>query len=416
MRVHVVVPLLLRPDAGGHVKCWQRLAEAATRQSEVDLTVHFMGHGGGVEALAPNVRYRLHRPVFSTAWLPFLSHTPDATDLGPWHPGLARALAGAEVIHTTDAFFCFAKTALGVARRRGIPLVNSLHTDTPGYTRLYTALTVKRLLGDGWLARRLLAPPFSMAARAEAGQRRRLAAHQAVSRHALVSRPEERAAALAVLPEARVGTLRRGVDRGRFNPGRRDRARLAAEMGIPEDRPLVLFVGRVNDGKGVMVLARALAELKAKGQRFHLLCAGEGDRRDDITALLGEAASCPGPLPQDTVARLYADADLFVLPSAHEVLGNVVMEALAAGTPAVVNRDSGMDAWVRPGQTGAVAEGADPGHWAGVLAPLLADPARLQAMGRAAHADAEARLPTWDGVLAEDLVPRWRAALREGAR
>jgi hypothetical protein len=148
LRVGVLVDLALTPDAGGQVKCWQRLAEAAVDCADrLDLTVHFSGPEPRQIALSPTVRYVLLPPVPSTARL--ISGVPDHTDLAPWHPKLARALHDYDVVHTTDAFFCYAQTAMRFARRHGIPLVSSIHTNTPEYARITTARLLERVLGSG---------------------------------------------------------------------------------------------------------------------------------------------------------------------------------------------------------------------------------------------------------------------------
>ena len=159
LRVSVLVDLLHRPDAGGHVKAWEKLAAAAAGVAGLDLTVHFAGAAPALRRLADNVRYRLHRPALSTARLPFLSHVPDHTDLAPHHASLARHLADADLLHTTDAYFAFAHTAERVARRDGLPLVSSVHTNTPSYTGLLTAETVERLWGGGCSRTSASAPP-----------------------------------------------------------------------------------------------------------------------------------------------------------------------------------------------------------------------------------------------------------------
>src|SRR5262249_52948756 len=121
-----------------------------------DLTVHFEGDAETAEVLAPNVRIMTHRPVFSTRRLGMLDVIADHTDLAPYHPRLARALQGADVIHTTDAYFAFARTARRVPRRTGAGLTTSLHTDTPGYTAVYTERVMRRLFGHGVLGRFLV--------------------------------------------------------------------------------------------------------------------------------------------------------------------------------------------------------------------------------------------------------------------
>src|SRR5262249_5305793 len=154
LRVGVLVDLHWSPTAGGHVKTWERLAAAAsTAAGEVDLTVHFLGAMEATHPIASNVRYRLHRPALSTASFPFLSHIPDHTDLAPYSSHLAARLVEYDVLHTTDGTFASARTAARVAARHGIALVNSVHTTTPYYTRVFTAATVERLAGRGKVAR-----------------------------------------------------------------------------------------------------------------------------------------------------------------------------------------------------------------------------------------------------------------------
>ena len=75
--IGVWVDLKRQPSAGGHVKCWEKFAEAATTMADqLDLTVHFLGDQDHVIPLASNVRYVLHRPRFSTERLPFLKMSP----------------------------------------------------------------------------------------------------------------------------------------------------------------------------------------------------------------------------------------------------------------------------------------------------------------------------------------------------
>src|SRR5580700_8749854 len=148
LRVGVLVDLTLTAEAGGHVKCWQRLAEAAVGFGDrLDLTVHFNGPEPRQIELSRSVRYVLLPPVFSSARL--IRQVPDHTDLAPWHPRLARLLSTYDVIHTTDAFFCYARTAVRFARRHGIPVVSSIHTNTPEYARITTGKLLERTFGQG---------------------------------------------------------------------------------------------------------------------------------------------------------------------------------------------------------------------------------------------------------------------------
>jgi glycosyltransferase involved in cell wall biosynthesis len=381
LAVGVLVDLARRPDSGGHVKCWERLAEAAADLPGLDLTVHFAGPGRGAETVAANVHLVSEPPIFSTARLGFLlGEVPDHTDLAPWHPRLARTLPRYDVVHTTDAFFAYAKTAL----RAGRPLVNSVHTNTPEYARLYAGRVFARLGLEALHLERLV----------ERRMRARLAAHQRRCAFAFVSRPDELEAVRA-LTGGRAGLLRRGVDTGFFTPAKRRRA--------PDGRVVVLYAGRVNAGKNVGVLIDAIA---ASGPEVHLVCAGEGAMREAILARLGPRASCPGNLDAARLAEAYASADLFAFPSTIEEHANVVQEALASGLPVLAT--ASMARAIEPGVTGLVLAADDPRAWAEAIAAL--GPARRAEMGRAARAAAETRLPSWRDVLVEDLLPRWREA------
>src|SRR5258706_7578278 len=73
LRVAVLVDLYWTPAAGGHVKFWERAAAGAVGLPGLDLTVYFASNTKGEHVVAPNVRYRLLKPVFSTSRLPFLA-------------------------------------------------------------------------------------------------------------------------------------------------------------------------------------------------------------------------------------------------------------------------------------------------------------------------------------------------------
>ncbi|HTB61453.1 MAG TPA: glycosyltransferase [Polyangia bacterium] len=406
LRVSVLVDLIHRPDAGGHVKAWEKLAAAAVGLAGLDLTVHFAGLVPGLRELADNVRYRFHRQAFSTARLPFLSHVPDHTDLASHHPELARHLTDAEIVHTTDAYFAYARTAERVARRRGVPLTSSVHTDTPRYTRLFTAATIERLFGPARLGH-LLNDRLGLPERSEARMRRRLLRHQRLCAATLVSRPEEVGPLALLLAPRRVGLLRRGIDRALFSPAHRDRPWLESKFGIPAGRVVVLFVGRIDRGKNVLTLVEAVEALLRDGRPLHLFCAGEGPERSAVGARLGPAASCPGILPPAELARVYASTDVVAHPSEIEESSNVAREALASGraflTTEIVAR--GM---VTDGEDGVVVREGSPAAWSAALAGVADSAPLRERLGAAARRRAETTLPSWRDVLEQDLVSVWR--------
>ncbi len=408
--VGVLVDLYQREESGGHVKCWERFAEAAAAEDQgIDLSVHFLGREAGMTSLAEHVRYIRHRPVLSTERLPFLDQIADHTDLAPRHPGLRPYLREYDVLHTTHPLFSFGRTAFSHARRSGTPLVSSLHTDTPRYAEIFTAQIVRRLFGTGTTGR-LLLDRWRVHERRAGAMRRRLEDHWRRCARVLVSQPDDLARVSEVVGRNRVSFLRRGIDPDAFDPRYRDRERLLKAFSIAADRTVLLYVGRIDAAKNAAAFANVLHALRARGLPVHGLMIGAGAERERLLAQGGPALSLPGALPQSELAWIYASADLFVFPSETEMHSNAVLEAKACGLPVVVAARGGAAALVaRNGEDGIIVEGHDTESWATAIAPLLAHPERRAAMGRAAREHAVSRIPSWRTVLQEDLYPVWRS-------
>ncbi|MFN3648978.1 MAG: glycosyltransferase [Armatimonadota bacterium] len=410
LRVGVFVNLALTPEAGGHVKCWERFAEAACDlEGRLDLSVHFLRDRPECRRLGANARFFLHPPVFSSRRLWFLQGAPDHSDLAPRHPGLQEYLPDYDVLHTAETTFAFADTVRDYACRHQAPLVTSTHTAIPRYTRIFAERALRNLFGETMLPRLLverLRLPDRLARRLE----RRMQHYFRLCVRVLASSDEDYARALEVLPPERIGRLRRGVDLNRFHPRFRSRALLEDRYQVPRGAFVLLYVGRVDESKSPLVLARATRILRARGLPVYTLFAGRGGQREEVAAALGPHGACVGPVPQEALPPVYASADLFVLPSTTEVNPNVVNEARAAGLPTVLSTEGGSARAVsRPGVDGLLVESSDPEAWAAELEALLQVPERLDLMRRAARREAERRLPTWRRVLEEDLLAAWEA-------
>ena len=125
----------------------------------------------------------------------------------------------------------------------------------------------------------------------------------------------------------------------------------------PSLRPQILCVGRLAPEKGQAVLLEAMAALKAEGQTVHLRLVGDGpDRRwlESRAADLGLASSVEfaGWVDQGRLMALYAETDLFVLPSLAEGIPMVLMEAMAMQIPCVAPRITGIPELIEHGVDG----------------------------------------------------------------
>lgn len=140
-----------------------------------------------------------------------------------------------------------------------------------------------------------------------------------------------------------------GIDIGDFRP-LPDSGQFRSKYDIEKGSSLVLFLGRLHDRKGGDLLISAFSRFKETHPDAHLVFVGpdEGAKPDwkRRVAVLGlsEDVLFTGPLYGDDKLAAYRDADVFVLSSTdrHESFGNVVLEALACGTPAVVTEVCGV--------------------------------------------------------------------------
>jgi phosphatidylinositol alpha 1,6-mannosyltransferase len=180
--------------------------------------------------------------------------------------------------------------------------------------------------------------------------------------------------------------MQRGVDTQLFSPQHRDRP--------PGDKAFVLgYAGRLSVEKNISLLAAVQQQLVAAGfTNFRFFILGQGAEEPWLRQHL-PTAEFPGVLRGAALARAYANMDLFVFPSHTDTFGNVVLEALASGVPALVTPDGGPSSIVRHGETGLVAQDQD---FAPSVIRLLSDPACHAQMRAAARTHALAA--SWDAV------------------
>ncbi|MFA5882752.1 MAG: glycosyltransferase family 4 protein [Acidimicrobiia bacterium] len=146
------------------------------------------------------------------------------------------------------------------------------------------------------------------------------------------------------LPGADVVVIHETADASEFSPALAGRFRAAA--GIPDDAPLIGGAGRIDTWKGVDVLLDAFALVKDRCPAAHLVVAGGAvaGKEAYFDGLRARAEALPDAHwlgPRTDVPEIFADLDVFVMPSTEpEPYGLVAVEALASGTP-VVMTDAG---------------------------------------------------------------------------
>lgn len=205
-------------------------------------------------------------------------------------------------------------------------------------------------------------------------------------------------------PRERLELVPSGVDHAFFSPG--DRAGARAALGL-DDRPTMLFVGRIQPLKGLTVAVESLARLADKRTRLVVVGGPSGAdgpaelRRvqERIRALgVAERVQFVDPQPHHMLSSWYRAADVVVVPSRSESFGLVALEAAACGVPVVASAVGGLRTLVVPGVTGMLVESRDPESFAAAIASVLTDPVRAAAMGAAAAE--ESRRYSWSTTAA----------------
>lgn len=180
-----------------------------------------------------------------------------------------------------------------------------------------------------------------------------------------------------------------GINVEEFRTG--DPAYLRRAIDIPPKSKVVLTCSRLGAEKNVETLLRAFAEARKTVDAF-LVVVGDGPLRghlEDLAKALGVESSVhfTGSVPPDKMPHLYAGADMFLFASLTDTQGLVVVEAKAAGLPAVAVGALGVKDMVSHCEDGFLCNN-DVGELAARVVELLNDPDRLAAMKAAAMGNA----------------------------
>jgi glycosyltransferase involved in cell wall biosynthesis len=280
-----------------------------------------------------------------------------------------------------------------VARLRGLPLVISLHGS------------------DVYLAERAM--PLTLASASAFRAASAITACSGDLRDRAL-RLGARAASLTVVPY--------GVDPCAFQPDPQAGALVRAELGLPEDTPLIVTLSRLVYKKGLTYLLDAFPRVLEQHPDAALVIGGYGDLREELERRanelgVGARVHFPGQLDRDSAARYISAADVYVVPSIRDQGGNVdglpnaLLEGMGAGRPIVASAVAGIPEVIDDGVHGLLVHERDPAALAMAIARLLGDRALAQRLGVAARQRILDEL-TWDAT-AERFEAVYRSALRK---
>jgi len=175
----------------------------------------------------------------------------------------------------------------------------------------------------------------------------------------------------------------RGVDSSRFHPSKRSTA-WRARRGIGADDLVVLFVSRLVREKQLATLAYVLQTLKDTDPAVRSVVVGEGPERKSLEKRLPDTIFT-GFQEGEELAQAYASSDVFLFPSETESFGNVTLEAMACGLPAVCADATGSRSLVVPNVTGILVEPGNGDSFVSAVRMLLSDRALRERMGARAR-------------------------------
>jgi glycosyltransferase involved in cell wall biosynthesis len=284
------------------------------------------------------------------------------------------------------------RTARGVARKYRATMMHG-HWVVPGGVTAALAASdlplVISLHGSDIFVAEKLAPA-------------RLAARAAFRRAGVVTACSDDLARRAVAlgaDSARMQVVPYGVDCNRFKPDGQGRTARSA-IGARDDELLVFAAGRLVRKKGFEYLIGAMPGLPSH-LRAVLVIAGSGDLEAELRRQAertsSERVKFLGNVTQGEIATYLAAADLVVVPSVRDDAGNVdglpniVLEALASGTPLITTTAGGIGAVVSHDHTAFVVPEKDPAAITAGITALGGDPERRKRLGLAARALVEQR-------------------------
>jgi glycosyltransferase involved in cell wall biosynthesis len=309
-------------------------------------------------------------PVPSAAFPPY----PDIRLAAPYYGRIARAVREfrPDLVHCATEFM-IGRLGQTVARRAGLPMVTSYHTDFSRYTEAYGATWLRPTV-SGYIAR------FH-------GRAQRTFTPSAAARGDLLA-----------LGVPHVEVWGRTVDTRTFAPERRD-STLRHSLGV-DGKFLFLHVGRLAAEKGVHWILdafRVARQLLPAGSA-HLIIAGGGPEETALRAAAPPDVTFMGVLDRATaLPQLYASADAFVFASLTETLGLVVLEAMASGLPVVATAAGGVADHLRDGENGLAFGAGAVGNMARAMVRLVTEPELRDRLAVGARGTAEAL--SWDGEL-----------------
>jgi glycosyltransferase involved in cell wall biosynthesis len=266
-----------------------------------------------------------------------------------------------DIIHAHDFYAASSFYGAMASRAKGTPFILTQHNDQLP-SKVVNALLY---LFDGYtLGRYVLSHAQKI-----------IALNTAIKAHLIAMGANENK--IEIVPNA--------VDTRLFPPNCKNL--LETKWGI--SRPVILFVGRLVEDKGVKYLLRAFSEVVEEIPEAKLVIIGKGSEEKELKKLQ-ESLGLPqifflGTVETKFMPNIYAGCDVLVLPSIHEPFGNVVIEAMAAGRPVLGSYVGGIKDTIAHGETGYHVQPGNSKQLSTYLVRLLENASLRKSLGENAR-------------------------------
>ena len=293
----------------------------------------------------------------------------------PFYPDLDLALASTkaleavvdeidpDVIHISTPGFIGWK-ARKIARKRGIPMVGTYHTDFPQFAYKNIPFKMVKKLGER-VMRSFYKEFKAIFVRSEA--------YRKIVREDVKFDPKH------------IHTLLAGIDTQTFHKGHKDMSIWEA-YGIPEHATKALYVGRLTKEKNFPLLLELWKRYYAQSPNKDIYLVAAGGDLEDQTLFERYHIKSVGVKRGEALSKLYASSDLFLFPSTTDTLGQVVMEAMSSGLPVIVSDQGGpMTLIDEKNPAGYAIDIKDEAAWLDTIDMLIKDASLRRTLGENGH-------------------------------
>lgn len=189
-----------------------------------------------------------------------------------------------------------------------------------------------------------------------------------------------------------VAAISNGINLSTFKPGKAPAA-LYKKYGIPRDKPIMLYIGRLDAEKHVPILVKAAARVMHQNSA-HLVIVGHGREMESLKRLsarlhITSQTTITGKVPQEDITGLYKMGTVFCMPSPSELQSIATLEAMASGLPVVAVNAGALHELCQDGKNGYLFKYDDEIMMAAAIGKLLRDPKLRSSMAKTSLAIAK---------------------------